>query len=59
MSHFYLQCCNYKWLDNPFVSNLTNITTVEENGPKEWFFQINGEMPGELHVGKGLCFPIY
>ena len=34
MSHFYLLCGNYQWLDNPSAPNFPNIHTVKENGPQ-------------------------
>jgi hypothetical protein len=58
MSHYSLPCGDYKWLNDPFASNFPNIASVEENGPVGWFFEIDGEIPVELHdTVKDFVFP--
>jgi len=49
MSHFYLPCGNYKWLVNPSGANFPGITAVEENRPEGWFYEVDFEVPVELH----------
>ena len=49
ISHSALPCDDYKWLNDPQAPHFPNIDSVEENGPVGWFFEIDGEIPVELH----------
>jgi hypothetical protein len=49
MSHFYLPRGNYQWLDNCSAPDFPSIHTFEENGLHGWLFEIDGEIPLELH----------
>ena len=40
---------NHKRLDNPCSSNYSDNSPVEENGPKGWFFENDGEIPVKFH----------
>ena len=56
MSHYSLPCGNYQWLENP--CEFPDITTVEDNGPQGWFFEIDGHIPLALHDSvKDFVFP--
>ena len=58
MSHYALPCDDYKWLNDPQAPHFPNIDSVEENGPVGWFFEIDGEIPVELHDSlKDFVFP--
>ena len=58
MSHYALPCGDYKWLNDPQAPHFPNIDSVEENGPVGWFFEIDGEIPVELHDSvKDFVFP--
>jgi len=56
MSHYSLPCGNYQWLENP--CEFPDITTVEDNGPQGWFFEVDGHIPLALHDSvKDFVFP--
>jgi hypothetical protein len=38
-----------KWLNDHPASDFPDICKVEDNGPVEWFFEIDVEIPVELH----------